>query len=38
MVSNAKDTGCEYYIVGFPRVGHLDALKDFVKEIMPSFV
>jgi alkanesulfonate monooxygenase SsuD/methylene tetrahydromethanopterin reductase-like flavin-dependent oxidoreductase (luciferase family) len=38
MVSQAKDAGYEYYITGFPRVGHLDALKDFEKEIMPSFV
>jgi len=37
MVSQAKDQGCEYYIAGFPRVGHLEAMKDFEKEIMPSF-
>jgi alkanesulfonate monooxygenase SsuD/methylene tetrahydromethanopterin reductase-like flavin-dependent oxidoreductase (luciferase family) len=36
-VSQAKDAGCEYYIVGFPRIGHEKALKEFAKEVMPSF-
>lgn len=37
IIGQAKDEGCEYFISGFPRTGHMDAMKDFAKEVMPSF-
>jgi alkanesulfonate monooxygenase SsuD/methylene tetrahydromethanopterin reductase-like flavin-dependent oxidoreductase (luciferase family) len=37
MIGRAKDEGCEYYIIGFPRQKYLESLKSFTKEIMPSF-
>lgn len=37
MVSQAKDEGCQYYIIGFPRSGNLEAMKDFASQIMPSY-
>ncbi len=37
LVSAAKNEGSEYYIMGFPRKGYLEAMKDFAKEVMPSF-
>lgn len=36
-VAQAKDEGCQYYILGFPREGHLNAMRDFAEEIIPSF-
>jgi alkanesulfonate monooxygenase SsuD/methylene tetrahydromethanopterin reductase-like flavin-dependent oxidoreductase (luciferase family) len=36
-ISEAKDRGCEYYIMGFPLNTYEESMKDFAKNIIPSF-
>jgi alkanesulfonate monooxygenase SsuD/methylene tetrahydromethanopterin reductase-like flavin-dependent oxidoreductase (luciferase family) len=36
-VSGARDNGSEYFIIGFPRDQYEESLKDFAKNIIPSY-
>ncbi len=36
-VSMAVKEGCLYYVVPFPRDGFLQSMKEFAKNVMPSF-
>ncbi len=37
LVESALEAGCNYFIVTFPHTGYMEALKDFAKNVIPSF-
>ncbi len=37
LVESALEAGCKYFIATFPHVSYMEALRDFAKNIIPSF-
>ena len=36
-ISASKDQGNDYFIIGFPRDRYIETMKEFAKNVMPSF-
>jgi alkanesulfonate monooxygenase SsuD/methylene tetrahydromethanopterin reductase-like flavin-dependent oxidoreductase (luciferase family) len=37
LVGEARDHGAQFFIMGFPRQNYSESMKDFAREVMPSF-